>query len=150
MPSFSSARRMRVAPILLISVILATTLYFAYAGAPSAYSKAKTGRSLFVDVPQGVPVRLSLLQIPQVVRSQIPDAQIESITARSLLSQAHGVEAGAGQPPAGRDGGPVWIVRARGTFVGHFVAPGHEPVRFSTGYLLIADRTGDVFGMGMP
>lgn len=44
----------------------------------------------------------------------------------------------------------VWIVRARGPFVGLRVPAGQEPALGESGYFVISDALGDVVGMGMP
>jgi hypothetical protein len=120
-------------------------------GANTSVQAADTASTAaVVDVPQGLTTRLTPEDVMQIVARQLPDAQIERITARALLSQARTVEPHTGFPTPGRDGGPIWIVRARGSFVGTFVPPGHLPIRSNTCYFLIADQTGEVFGIGMP
>lgn len=44
----------------------------------------------------------------------------------------------------------VWIVRARGPFVGLRVPAGQQPASGESGYFVISDALGEVLGMGMP
>jgi hypothetical protein len=47
--------------------------------------------------------------------------------------------------------GPVWVVRAHGSFVSRRGGPNRvHPIQHSTGYYVIADRDGTIWGMGMP
>lgn len=80
-----------------------------------------------------------------------PDAHIDVVTAVNAAREIASVEERAGRPEIGfPDIGPVWIVRGHGHFVGRHVPPGKPPFVSNTGYLLISDETGNVFGMGMP
>lgn len=103
-----------------------------------------------VDIPAGLVLRLTPERVASLVRGTLSDAQIERMSARALWSEVRTIEPNAGLPGPGRDGGPVWVVRARGSFVGRRVPPGAKAIRSRTGYFLINDATGAVFAMGMP
>ena len=118
------------------------------AGANSAATVS--GHEPRIDVPATLPLRLHPDQVAAIVAQHLPDASLDRISARRWLSQVHSLEPNVGMPPFGRDAGPVWIVRAHGSFVGRHVPPGQTPVVANTGYFLIADSTGAIFAMGMP
>lgn len=153
MHALTSSRRVRLG----LAVVVLAGAMLAVAGSAvdatdssAAASRDVAGEMPAADVPFGLVLRLTPDEVAKIVQTRLPDARIERISARPLLSQVRTVEPNAGGPPPGRDAGPVWIVRARGSFVGRHVPPGLKPIRSDTGYFLIADSTGKIFGMGLP
>jgi hypothetical protein len=113
------------------------------------------------SVDQGVTPRMEAAEVERIVverfRSMqswfeaagraVPDIEIQSMTV-TTAGRIPDVEASGAVPddPAA----VVWIVRARGPFVGLRVPAGQQPAFGESGYFVISDALGEVLGMGMP
>ena len=140
---------LRIAATIACASIVITVVALARVGTTSGAGQRPQANPI-VDIPKSLNLRMKPSAVANIVQAVLPDAQIERITARRWASEIHYLEPGAGTPTFGHDFGPVWIVRARGAFVSHFPPPGQSAVTSPTGYLLVADSTGAVFGMGLP
>jgi hypothetical protein len=144
-------RRAPIAAGIATLTIGATIAIFAPSG--GAASSASTGDPGYaVSVPDGVHLHLSPEGAASAARTQMSaDTVITNVTAVSGLPAVHAVEPSFGTPgPAIPDIGPVWIVRGKGLFVGHF-GPANGPApHAASGYEIVVDSTGAVIGMGMP
>jgi hypothetical protein len=77
-------------------------------------------------------------------------ASIDRMTLVSDAGEIATVEPRGGRA-LNREGGPVWVVRAHGSFVSRRGGLGRLlPIQRPTGYYVIADRDGHVTGMGVP
>lgn len=120
-------------------------------------SLANAGTGPTITVPAGIATRMNAADVIASVERRLMNmsAGVPNSVPITILSVT-ATDAGsvdAVEPNAGIDtsfGGVVWIVRAKGTFVGVHVPPGTKPITSSTGYLLIDDATGEPMGMGMP
>ena len=136
---------------------LAAAIAIAFALASAAAVTQATARSdqresYTVRVAASLQPRLEPAAVAQIVRSKLgPTAVIQRVVMVASDAEVSAVESNAGRR-AGAPGafGPVWVVRARGPFVGRHVPPGNPPVRSATGYFVISDATGNILGMGMP
>lgn len=113
------------------------------------------------SVDPGVTPRMDAADVERIVVEQfrsmqswfetegraVPDVAIQSMTV-TTAGRIPDVEASGAVPddPAA----VVWIVRARGPFVGLRVPAGQQPAFGESGYFVISDALGEVLGMGMP
>jgi hypothetical protein len=79
-----------------------------------------------------------------------PDAAIERMDVLADDTHVRDVEPAAAKPVEAAPIGPVWVVRARGHFVGGRTPPGVKPVVAKSGYFVIDDNSGEILEMGMP
>ena len=122
------------------------------AGATAAGIVAATsGPAYPVHVPAGVNARLPRDGVALIVISRIgPDAAIERMDLLTDDSGVRDIEPNAARPVDAPPVGPVWVVRARGHFVGRRTPPGAPAATAKSGYFVIDDNTGEVLEMGMP
>jgi len=122
------------------------------AGASEAARNTGPGGPPFpVDVPPGLSVRMSPEDVARVAESALgPNARVLRMSAVAHIRDVSTVENFGKPGRAFPDVGPVWVVRGDGQFIGHYGPPGAPPPTSRTGFYVVADRTGQIIGMGMP
>ena len=121
--------------------------------AASAAGGATVEPPFSVRVHTGLDPRLDPSAVAEIAIEQLGEgATVDEMTLVPSDSDVRTIEpeSALGPEPGAPTGGAVWVVRARGHFVGRRVPPGVPDVRSSTGYFVIEDATGDVRAMGMP
>jgi hypothetical protein len=105
-----------------------------------------------VTVQPGVKPRRDPEAVAKTVLKQLgPSAAIERITVVASAAEIRSVERNGSAHVGGVDlGGPVWVVRARGSFVGRRGPPGTSDIKSSSGYYVIDDASGEIIEMGLP
>jgi hypothetical protein len=102
-----------------------------------------------VSVVDDVTPRMTPEEVALIVLAKLGSGG--SIDRMTLISDAR--DLATVEPRAGGGlmlGGPLWVVRAHGSFVSKRGGLGRrQPLQQPTGYL-VADRDGHVAGMGMP
>jgi hypothetical protein len=111
---------------------------------------ATSGPPYPVHIFPGVNPHLSRDRAAQIVIDHVPDAAIQRMDVLVDDTHVRDIEPNAARPVEAAPIGPVWVVRARGRFVGRHTPPGVPAVVGKSGYFVIDDNSGDVLEMGMP
>jgi hypothetical protein len=111
---------------------------------------ATSGPPYPVNISPGVNPHLPRDRVAQIVIERVPDAAIERMDVLADDTHVQNLEPNAARPVEAAPIGPVWVVRARGHFVGRRTPPGTPPVVAKSGYFVIDDNSGDILEMGMP
>jgi hypothetical protein len=131
-----------------------TTAAVLVAGAAGALAieRATSSSGLPVTVTPGAqPARDPELVARTVLDRLGPGATIEKMTAIPSNADISAYEPnGSKLVPGVEPLGPVWIVRARGAFVGRRVPPGTPEVHHKSGYYVVEDASGEILEVGMP
>jgi hypothetical protein len=124
----------------------------AIAAGAIAIDYADSSPGLPVTVRSGTDPHRDPQQVARTVLDQLgAEARIEKMTAIPSDAAIRSEEPnGSRLVPGAQPSGPVWVVRARGSFVGRRTPPGVPDVKSSTGYFVIDDATGEVIEMGTP
>ena len=116
-------------------------------------SGARAGPSFDVVNASGTAPAATPEAVASVVLAQLgADARIDAITVVASQAAVSSAESNAALgPEEGLPvGGPVWVVRAHGRFVGRHTPPGVSDILSETGYVVVDDATLSIRAVGMP
>jgi hypothetical protein len=113
---------------------------------------ASGGKAYPVEIAAGVAPRMTAEQVATVALESLPPgATIIRMNALPDEAAVTTLEPAAGSPnPDLPPIGPVWVVRARGSFAAGRTPPGGQEITADTGFFVIDDRNGEVLTRGMP